>query len=163
MKQLIIIRHAKTEVQQLGQDDFSRKLTERGKRNAVDLGRFLELNQLIPDLMLVSPARRTVATAKKINESLELPADKIKITEVLYNAGLPAILYALEEVADEHESLCLVAHNPGVHLLTEWMLPFPVSHLVPGALVVINFSGQNANLRKGHEGKLQLIRFPEKD
>lgn len=163
MKQLIIIRHAKTEVQQIGQDDFSRKLTERGKRNAVEIGRFLKLNKFIPDVMLVSSARRTQSTAKRIAEEIGMKAGDLRVSDAIYNAGLQALLYCLAEVAEENDTVCIVGHNPGVHLLTEWFLPFPVSHLVPGAVVVIDFSGAESNLKKGHEGRLKLIRFPDKE
>ncbi len=163
MKQIIIIRHAKTEVQQIGQDDFSRKLTDRGKRNASDLGKFLSVNDLIPDLMLVSTARRTLSTAKRICTETSLREDKLNAIHALYAANLQTILYCIEEISPKIERLCIVAHNPGVQLLAEWYLPFSMPHLVPGGMVVIDIEGEQWSTVKAHQGKLRMVYFPDRE
>jgi phosphohistidine phosphatase len=163
MKQLIIVRHAKTEVQQAGQEDFSRRLTERGKRNAVDLGKFMQSNNLNPDKLLVSTAKRTQSTAKRICAAIDLKEEKRNDLHALYAASLQTILYCLEEVSSETESLCIVAHNPGVQLLAEYFLPFPLPHLVPGSMVVIDLDSGQGGFTKAQSGRLRLLWFPDRE
>jgi phosphohistidine phosphatase len=163
MKQIVIVRHAKTEVQQSGQDDFSRRLTDRGKRNAEDLGKYLKLNDLIPDQMLVSTAKRTQSTAKRICAEIGLKEEGRSDLHALYAANLQTILYCLEEVSPKSERICLVAHNPGVQFLAEYLLPFSLPHLVPGSMVAIDIDSEQGGFTKAQSGRLRLLWFPDRE
>ena len=41
MKTLIILRHGKAELRRPDSDDYDRALIERGRRNSLDIGRFI--------------------------------------------------------------------------------------------------------------------------
>ena len=64
MKKLIIVRHAHAVHD--GSADFNRTLTREGQEEAVAAGKMLKKNELIPDMIISSPAARTVQTAKKL-------------------------------------------------------------------------------------------------
>ena len=63
MKQLIIFRHGKAEQDTMAKDDYDRALTERGRRNASDMGAFILKKTGVPDLILTSSAKRAHETA----------------------------------------------------------------------------------------------------
>src|SRR4051812_50149249 len=58
-RRLVLVRHAKTEQ---GEPDPSRRLTNRGRRDARAIGQWLAKNGVVPDLVVVSPAARARQT-----------------------------------------------------------------------------------------------------
>src|SRR5881409_1252762 len=57
VRRLLLIRHAKAEA---GHRDLTRRLTERGRQDAREVGRWLSAQDLVPDAAVVSPATRAV-------------------------------------------------------------------------------------------------------
>src|SRR4051812_21236491 len=55
-RRLVVIRHSKTEA--YATTDHARPLTDRGKRDARNLGRWLDQSEFTPDVLLVSSAAR---------------------------------------------------------------------------------------------------------
>ncbi|HZI98950.1 MAG TPA: histidine phosphatase family protein, partial [Actinomycetales bacterium] len=60
-RRLLLIRHAKAAPDDDG-GDHGRGLTARGRRDAAAIGRWLADNDLVPDLVLCSDARRARET-----------------------------------------------------------------------------------------------------
>ena len=114
MKTLYIVRHAKSSWEDPLLDDFSRPLNDRGKRDAPKMAKRLKEKRINPDLMLTSPARRSLATCKRMAEVLDYKEDKIKIDRDLYHASHDQILSVLKLVKDKHEALMIFGHNPGI-------------------------------------------------
>lgn len=114
MDRLILMRHAKAERRSTSGEDFDRALTETGREDAALMGRVLAKEGLVPDLVLVSAARRTQDTWEAL--SAAFPKAKIEVRRDLYNASAPALLEAAEEA--EARTVMVIAHNPGVHELT---------------------------------------------
>ena len=61
MKRLTLLRHAKTEVQHSGQEDWDRELEPRGQKDAPEMARRLRERKLKPDRIVTSPAVRALA------------------------------------------------------------------------------------------------------
>ena len=59
MKQLLLLRHAKSSWDDPDLDDFDRPLAERGLKAAKLMGRELAARDWLPDQVLVSSALRT--------------------------------------------------------------------------------------------------------
>jgi len=113
MRRLILLRHAKAEPRSLGVDDFDRGLTERGRRDAALMGKVMAREGLVPDLALVSPARRTEETWRLAAEPF--PAAREKLIDALYDAPSAVIRASIGEASGEAEALIVVGHNPGLH------------------------------------------------
>ena len=75
MKTMVLMRHAKSSYSG-DLSDFDRSLNERGNRSATALGNWLRSNDLLPDFALVSAAKRTVETFKKLK--INCPLEKKK-------------------------------------------------------------------------------------
>jgi phosphohistidine phosphatase len=114
MKTLYVVRHAKSSWDEPDQADFDRPLNERGKRDAPRMGKRLKEKGIHPDLMIVSPARRTWSTARRIAKILEYPKEKIKADERLYHADDDRILATLQDVKDKCDIVMYFGHNPGL-------------------------------------------------
>ena len=113
MLRLMLLRHAKTERQKEGQHDRERRLTKRGRADAANVARYMISYCLVPDQVIVSPARRTQETwallAKAFAEGPNVVTD-----EHVYEASAENLI---DVIAKEHDgpSLLIVGHNPGLH------------------------------------------------
>jgi phosphohistidine phosphatase len=115
MRRLILFRHAKAEPRAAGQDDFDRPLTERGREDALIVAKALADEGVAPDLVLVSPSRRTTETWTYARDAF--PPAKAELVRDLYNAPSETIREAIEEAKDRCQTLMVVGHNPGLHEL----------------------------------------------
>lgn len=115
MKRLILMRHGKAERSSPG-GDFERALTDRGLADAALMGRLLLDEGLVPDVGLVSSARRTRQTWDQV--SLSFPAAAARPLGGLYHADAGRILFEAEAAGVEHDAVMVVGHNPGLHALT---------------------------------------------
>lgn len=115
-RQLLLLRHAKAEPGETGQRDIDRPLAARGVDAAQRMGRSLVENDLVPDLVLCSPARRTRETWEQAARAL--PTVRTRIIDSLYDFGDgSALLDAIQEQGGKARRLLLVTHNPATQNL----------------------------------------------
>src|SRR3954466_9034949 len=69
-KTLLLLRHGKSDWHE-GEADFDRRLAKRGRQAAALIGEYLEEHDLIPDVIVTSPAARALLTAEIIQEALD--------------------------------------------------------------------------------------------
>ena len=70
---------------------------------------------LVPDLILVSSARRTMQTMQALEPWDETPL--VEVIDALYLANLDQLLSVLHGVPETTRSVLLIGHNPGLHEL----------------------------------------------
>jgi phosphohistidine phosphatase len=120
MKTLQILRHAKTERLQIGQQDFDRKLTERGLGQMADLIQHQRENLAKAELVLVSSAKRTRMTVKTMEDLFA--DDKIHFDKSLYLASMVAINQLIESQNENVNNLLLIGHNHGLSDFLSYLL-----------------------------------------
>jgi len=113
-KKLFLLRHAQAASSQTG-DDKARNLTPQGKADARALGTEMKRLDLIPDLILCSPAVRTKQTLEGLKDTLDL--ENVEHPEILYNGSTGDYLYQIQQVSDEYNSILFLAHNPSIYEL----------------------------------------------
>ena len=114
MKTLYIVRHAKSSWDDPSLADFDRPLNSRGRRDAPRMGKRLKEQNILPDLIFSSPAKRALSTAKRIAEELGYSKHAIETNEDLYHASEEEILSVLQGFSDKHSAVLMVGHNPGL-------------------------------------------------
>jgi phosphohistidine phosphatase len=115
MKRLLVLRHAKAERDSASGRDFDRPLAERGWEDAADVGRIMRERGLRPDAVIASPAKRVAETLAALSQGygpLEPDYD-----QRIYNAAPETLLDVVRQADDGAQTLLLVGHNPGLHLL----------------------------------------------
>jgi phosphohistidine phosphatase len=113
MRQLLLLRHAKSSWDEGSLSDHARPLNMRGRRAADAMAEQMHVLGLTPDVVLVSSARRTLQTLEALQPLEDSPI--IEVMDALYLAPWPALLEALRKVPDTARSVLLIAHNPGLH------------------------------------------------
>ena len=120
MPLVIAMRHAKAVDRMQAEDDFDRGLSERGVADADRAAKALENAGLKITHALVSPARRTQETWKRVTATVGEP--QVHDPMALYLASPETLERAIaEQIESGASSVMLVGHNPGigalVHLL----------------------------------------------
>jgi len=111
MKQLGLMRHAKSDRDAKSLDDHSRPLAKRGIKAAERMGAFLAGAGIRPDLVLSSTAERAAETAKRVADAGNWEAAMV-FSPPLYAADPPQIVQMMSELDDKWATAILVGHNP---------------------------------------------------
>jgi phosphohistidine phosphatase len=113
LKQLFIIRHAKSDQSFFG-NDFERPLNERGRSDAPLMAKRLLDKKYKIDTLVSSPAVRAKQTAELFSEILKMPAPEIIFISALYHAS-PEIFYeVVSGLPDDMNVIAIFSHNPGI-------------------------------------------------
>lgn len=121
MRQLLLLRHAKSGRDDPDLPDHARPLNPRGQHQAMQVRAAMERLGLLPDVVLVSSARRTLQTLEALEPWRETPL--IEPMDRLYLASAAQLLGVLHGVAETVRSLLLIGHNPGLHELAQGLAP----------------------------------------
>ena len=127
------MRHAEARWKDPRLSDLERPLNRRGSAAAEAMARRLLERQLVPDLLLVSPALRTRQTADIVARELSLPARRVLHEEALYLASAADMLKVVHGTGPRVTHLLLVAHNPGISELVQLLLPQAAPGELPAA------------------------------
>lgn len=131
VRRLWLIRHAQAADKLASGSDFDRDLTATGRRQAQRLRHWLDtrLQDHAAPRVLVSPARRTRATARLVLPP-ELQDQAVDERE-LWNARLGALTGLIDPDNPDAPDLLIIGHNPGLeqvqHALSRIMQPLPVA------------------------------------
>jgi phosphohistidine phosphatase len=112
MRRLYLVRHAKSSWGEPSLPDRERPLNDRGKRDAPKMGRRLAALGVSPDVILASPARRALKTARILAEELGYRLEDIRVDARLYASEPDVLLQVIRELGDGKKCVMLVGHNP---------------------------------------------------
>ena len=118
MKTLLILRHAKSSWKHTELSDHDRPLKKRGERAAPGMGELLVEEDLVPQLIISSTAKRALKTTELVAEACQYGGE-VQPEPGLYGAGPMAYIRILREVPDVYQRVMIVGHNPGLEGLLE--------------------------------------------
>jgi phosphohistidine phosphatase len=113
MKNLLLMRHAKSSWKDASLSDHQRPLNKRGKRDAPLMGEFLREQGIVLEAILCSTAVRAKATAEGFLQGYTFEGDLVYIDD-LYQAGPETIIAHLAQLPDNVDTAMIIAHNPGL-------------------------------------------------
>lgn len=121
MRRLLLLRHAKSSWDRSDLDDVDRPLAPRGRRAAPLMGRYIDREGLMPDLVLCSPAVRARQTwelvAAEWDRSAVEAGPRLEMRASLYLAVPGEIIAILRRLDDEIGTVLVIGHNPGMAML----------------------------------------------
>lgn len=145
-KTLLVLRHAKSDRKDPDLEDHDRPLNERGQRDAGRMGLLLRDEQLVPELIITSTARRARQTVERIVSASGYAGD-VTPNRVLYLAGPERFVTSLSALTDEPRRVMVVGHNPGLEELVEHLTgtatTMPTATLVAIALPIRHWREMN--------------------
>lgn len=130
---LTLLRHGKAEPADAYPEDYERPLAHRGCIEAQEMAARLVKRNLVPDLILVSPAERAWATAEIIAATCELDAKQLQCARELYLASPERTWQLLAHRAASLSHIMICGHNPGLSSVASRFGPKPQRRELPTA------------------------------
>ena len=161
IKQLILVRHAKSSWQDRTLSDRDRPLNSRGKRDAPEMGDRLARRRYRLDRIVSSPAVRALETARTIAEKLGYARGSIAVEERLYGAAVADLLDVIRCVDESVATLMLFGHNPGLTELANHLGPRPIPNLPTCGVLHLGFETDTWSAVGYARGAEVLFDFPK--
>ncbi len=117
MKKLILMRHGKSDWTDDALNDFDRTLNERGFKASSKMGEVLKSKNIIPDLILSSPAVRAKTTAELFAKSIGYQKE-INFVDDFYFGVDESIIEEAKKTDNSVQTLMIVGHNPTMEEIT---------------------------------------------
>jgi len=161
MKRVIIVRHAKS-VPYGYDDDFRRDLTERGVSDALKISQELKNQIVFPDLVIASPATRTMHTASVFCQNLDYNPSKISQVDDLYE-GITTqhFIELLQTLPDAVQTVFVFGHNPTVYYLVYNLVKYFNGDMPTCSTVALDFEVEKWSEVSARSGKLAFQLTPK--
>jgi phosphohistidine phosphatase len=171
MRRLMLLRHAKTETDAPSGKDHDRRLDDRGRADAADVGAWMARHRHVPDLVLVSTAVRARQTWDIVCGGMKaVPQPLVADLPELYGAGPSQLLQIIHAIdAEDPRRLLVIGHNPGLHELALALIGSGgaagrkalAENLPTSGMTVIDFPVQDWNDVSFRGGRLELFVSPK--
>lgn len=162
MRTLYLTRHAKSEKGFENVNDFDRPLNERGIQNANTMAMLMKAWEIRPDGFLTSPALRALSTAFIFAHVMEIPWERIHISEPVYEATHDTLLAVFQGIPDRCPSIMAFGHNPGFTDVANLFTGGEIENVPTSAVVCIDFEVNSWQEIKPGIGKLRFFETPKK-
>ena len=161
VKTVYLVRHAKSDWGQPGLADFDRPLNERGKRDVPQMGQRLKALDVSPDLIVSSPAKRAITTARTMADGLDYDRNRIVLNEILYSARPDDTLSIIRETDPALGSIMVFGHNPTMTDLVCTLSDFEVDNVPACGAFCATFDVKNWQDVQVGEGTFVFFEYPK--
>lgn len=162
MKELTLIRHAKSSWEHPGLADHERPLNKRGERDAPIMGARIREAAIRPSLIVSSPAVRAWDTAKIIAREISYPLEFLQRERDLYHAGLRTLLDVAGRQDVGFNSLMMVGHNPGLTQFANFLVPGLTGNVPTCGVVTVSLNIDDWDIESASHIELIAYDYPKK-
>ncbi len=160
MKTLTLLRHCKSDWSFGDLSDHDRPLNKRGKRDIPNIAGRLNVLDYNPDVCFHSSARRAKDTANGVLEYLDFSVKLIE-TDDLYVFDFVSLHNFIMSVPDKYDNILLVAHNPGLTDLINFLGDVKLDNLPTGGYCQYQFDlGRWEDIDEG-KGMYTFLEYPK--
>lgn len=160
MKNLYLIRHAKSDWSDESKSDFERGLSKKGQKAISIMADALKEKKVMPDLILCSAAKRTKLTAKGLAKEMDY-CGKIQYMDTLYMADPMEVLDIIKEINDKYDNVFIVGHNPETAELADLMADGHITDVPTLGIVALNIPLKHWKNFKPKEAKFNFFIYPK--
>jgi len=161
-KILQITRHAKSNWDYDQIADIDRPLKQKGIERAYQVSHKIKQENLVPDLMISSPANRALHTAVIFARVLGVPLSKLSVNQLLYDTSASQILELIAHTHDDVDTLMIFGHNPDFTQLVNQFARTKIPNLTTGTTVSFVFKTDSWKKLSRDKVERQINHFPEK-
>ncbi len=156
------MRHAKSSWEDSSAGDHERGIIEKGVLRTKKIAEFMLANDIIPQLILSSTAKRAVETAKIIADSISYEKDKIVLSKKLYLSYTDDVFDELFEIDNNINSVMVFGHNPCFTDLVNMFLKHRIDNLPTSGMAIIEFKANKWEEIPNSKFSLKHLIFPSK-
>ncbi|MDX3959852.1 histidine phosphatase family protein [Aliarcobacter skirrowii] len=160
MRELILIRHAKSDWSNPLLDDFERPLNKRGEKNAPFMAKILKKELQKPDLIISSPSFRTKLTLEYFLKEFEYKGEVI-FEKSIYEAPFENLLKVIKNIDDKYKTIFLIGHNPGLNDLANFLLGSFEDNIPTSGVLKIDFDTNSWKNISKDNSKLIFFKYPK--
>ena len=160
-KHLMLIRHAKSNRDDLLLADFQRPLNERGHNNAVEMATRIIKKELIPKQLISSPAKRALTTAKFFASEFKIQQSEIIQKEEIYEAPSQILLNLVNNLDESSNFTAIFGHNPGLSSLANYLCEEAAFNLPTCGIILLKFQFEKWQMLSRGTGELILFDYPK--
>ena len=161
MKQIFLLRHAKSDWSNMGQQDFDRGLASRGIKDISLISDYVKINDFKLDEVLCSSANRTKETFDLCADGLNFEINKASYQDDLYFGELETIFSLIKNLDRTWSSILIVGHNPTMHVSLEALTNSKIDKFPTGSLAEIVSENQWKDISLGECQLKSFIRPKE--
>ncbi|WP_304130102.1 histidine phosphatase family protein [Ignavibacterium album] len=161
MRQLILIRHAKSSWSNPDLSDFDRPLNKRGKRDLAFMSVLLSQKNITPELIISSPALRTKLTAIEFANKIGYNKNEIIWNKNLYLASYMKILKIIKQIENKINCAIIVGHNPGLTDLQNYLCNEEIDNIPTSGIVSMSTIKEWKDV-ESKDFELVFFEFPKK-
>lgn len=162
-KQLLLIRHAKSDWGSASLTDFNRPLNRRGNANAPEMAERMVKQRIVPQLVVSSPAVRALTTARYFAKSWHILSEDIVEEKAIYEANIKTLLGVVNNFDNQFEQIALFGHNPGLTDLANYLSNGHIYNMPTCSVVIIEFPFENWKEISSDTGKVVLFDYPKNE
>lgn len=162
MKTLFLNRHAKSSWASRETPDFERPLSERGESDAPMMGKRLAEKEENIELIISSPAKRALTTAKIIAAEIGYSINDIKEIESIYESSVKNLLGIVNTLPDSFNRVMLFGHNPGFTDFADYLTGSGIMNIPTCGICKIVFETDHWKEISAHTGTLSYFDFPKR-
>lgn len=160
-KQLLLVRHAKSDWENTKLTDFDRPLNSRGEKNAPEMARRLLKKGLIPQQIVSSPALRALTTARYFAQELGLQKSEIIKEPEIYEALTSTLMDVINNLGNESSFTALFGHNPGITSVVSNLSNRDLNNVPTCGMVLIEFPFDDWAMVSAGTGELIFYDYPK--
>ncbi|TAH02820.1 MAG: histidine phosphatase family protein [Sphingobacteriales bacterium] len=160
-KQLLLVRHAKSDWGNVGVKDFDRPLNTRGFANAPEMGERLNIKNILPDVIVSSPALRAITTAKLIAHKINFDTEKIVQIPQIYEASEFDLLKVINHFDNTLNFVALFGHNGGLSNFANYLTGANIYNMPTCGMVLISFDTEDWATVSGGTGEVLWYDYPK--
>ena len=163
MKQLLLVRHAKSSWDDFSIKDFDRQLNERGKKDAPMMAKRLLKKDIDIDAFISSPAKRARKTAEAFaKEYDEKKADVIFVDE-LYLASPSVFTDVIKKVDDRYKTIAVFSHNEGITQFANTLTDIRTDNIPTAGIFAIKIKTKHWKEFEEAEKEFWFLDYPKAD
>ena len=162
-KQLLIVRHAKSDWDDLNLPDFKRPINSRGEKNAKEMAGRLVKKNVLPQQIVSSPALRAISTAEYFAKELDVKKSSIIKEPGIYEALPQDLLEIINKLDNNSDLTALFGHNPALTHLVRNLCNVDLYNIPTCGMVLIEFPFHDWKMVSRGTGELIFFDYPKKD
>lgn len=161
MRELHLIRHAKSSWDDPRLPDYGRPLNARGVRDASNMASRFAATFTPPAMLLSSPAKRAWQTAVIFARALRISDQLISREPAIYEASAGGLLDVICDLNDDVRLVLLFGHNPGISELAHQLAECPFRTLPTCGIASLALDVSRwRDVSPGH-GRFLAYRYPK--
>jgi len=162
MKTLLLVRHAKSDWGSGEFSDFERPLNNRGLHDAPFMAKIIHDKNIIPELIISSPAARALTTAKLFAVEFNYPIESIMKNNTIYNGSTKQLFDIINQTDDAVNTLMFFGHNPDITNLCCLLSGNIFDNIPTTGVVCIDFDITKWRQANNNNGKMRFFEYPKK-